>query len=356
MYVGDTADGSGMHDLIWEVIGNVVDLHLARNATELRMDVAPDGWITVRDDGPGISVAPAQGTTRTVLEDVFTSLHTGPTYDGHTPHVHVSTSLQGFGLAVANALSARLEVETTRDGVRWAQAYERGLPVTAVRRLGATSIEGTSIRFRPDPEIFGAVAVDVTHVRERLQQIAWLNPLLRVMFQDHRLPGRGGLRTWVEQVATARGPFDALYSTHAYSGGVFVDVAVGWASSAEPMIRSFVNVRETLSGTHVIGLWRGFSEYAHRLGTSARGTEAVRTALEPGLVAILHVGLYSPAFGGPTFGHLISPTAGKAVRQVLEADLPIAVQHDARLATLLHGRLGIKPARRGRPSASGRTG
>jgi DNA gyrase subunit B len=340
MYVGDTADGSGLHHMFWEVVGNTVDQHLSRNATELWVEIDAKSWITVRDDGPGIPVDMLP-TDRTVLETVFTQLHTGATYGGHFPHVHVSVGMRGFGLAVVSALSAKLEVETTRDGVRWAQAYARGAPTTGVRRLGPTSIEGTLIRFQPDPEIFSRIDFDLATVTERLQQIAWLNPLLRVFFQERRLSARGGLRSWVEKVATSQGALEALYSTYQYADGVFVDVAIGWNASSETLIRSFVNVQETLSGTHVNGLWRGLADCARRLGASVRGTTNVRKVLEPGLVAILHVGLYAPELGGPMRVHLESPIAGAAVRHILESDLPLAMQRDLRLRAHLHRRLAI---------------
>jgi DNA gyrase subunit B len=344
MYVGSTTDGSGLRNLVWEVVGNVVDQHLMRAATELRVDVTSDSWVSVRDDGPGIRVDLDRATDRSVLETVFTALHAGATYDDHLPHVHLAAGAQGFGLAPVNALCTRLEVETTRDGVRWAQAYERGEPVTHVRRLGPTSAEGTSIRFQPDPEIFGSIAVDLTAIHEGLQQIAWLNPLLRVFFQDRRLPGRGGLRTWVEDVASKRGELQALYSTHQYADGVFVDLALGWTSDSSASLRSFVNVLETLSGTHVAGLWRGFADYARAAGASTRETARIRKALMPGLVAIVHVGLYAPRFGGPMRAQLESPAAGAAVRRVLQTDLPVAMLADQPLRTLMCDRLGIATA------------
>lgn len=172
MYVGDVDDGSGLHHLLWEVAGNVIDLHLARYATELHVDLARDAWVMVRDDGPGIPVEPAGPGLASILETVCATLHAKATFDQHFPHVHLGVGMHGVGLAAVNALSARFEVETTRDGVRWGQAFERGRVASDLRCLGTTSTVGTTVRFQPDPEIFGAIELDPSAVARRLQELA----------------------------------------------------------------------------------------------------------------------------------------------------------------------------------------
>ncbi|MEO6775310.1 MAG: ATP-binding protein [Kofleriaceae bacterium] len=314
MYVGSTDDGSGLHHLLWEVVGNVVDLHLARLATELRVDVTDDGWVVVTDDGPGISTDVDPGRKASTLEVVFTTLMaSGPTTPRHTPHVHLTPSLIGVGLCVVNALSTRTEVETTRDGQRWAMAFEQGRVTTPLRSLGPTSVEGTLIRFRPDPQIFTSIELDLDQVRDHLQQVAWLSPLLRVFFQDRRVSGRGGLRGWAEQLAA--GTPDASFSTEQKVDGVYVDLALAWSGDRAPIIHSFVNMQSSRGhGTHVQGVYRAFAAYAKDLGvTSEEFTERI----EPGLIAIIHVGLYDARWGNPRQDQLISPVAGTVVEKVL---------------------------------------
>jgi DNA gyrase subunit B len=347
MYVGDIEDGSGLRNLIWEVVGNVIDLHLARMATELHVEIGADSWVTVSDDGPGIPVEPAGPDAIPLLEAICTRLHVGGTYDGHYPHVHVTPFGDGqqmpiaYGLAVVNALSTRLDVETTRGGVRWAQTFERGDRRTELRQLGPTTIEGTTIRFQRDPEIFGSIVIDVQQVRERLHQLAWLHPLLRVWFQGERLVARGGLPAWACQLASQRASIDGTFGVHGTHDGVFVDLALAWAGSADPLIRSFVNTQETRSGTHVDGIWRGLVSLAHEMGASACEPDRVRSAMSPGLVAVVHVGLHAPRFGGPTRAHLTSPAAADAVARVVACELPAAVGRDMQLRRLLESRLGV---------------
>jgi DNA gyrase subunit B len=337
MYVGDVAHG-GLEHLVFEVIGNVVDLHLARTATELHVDIAADSWVTVRDDGPGISAEPFRDEMKTVLETIFTSLHSTPTRDGHVPHVHVGIDMRGVGLAMVTALSSRLEVATTRNGTRYIQAFERGVAATALH-AAASSIAGTEIKFHPDPEIFPSIAFDEARLRTHLQELAWLNPLLRIFYQGQRLWARGGLRGWSENLATQ--PL-AAYSTNQTAHGVFVDVALAWDASSETRIRSFVNMQETVSGTHVAGLWQGLTKSAAKLGARLRKIDDVRQALGPGLVAFIHVGLWDARFGGPTRDHLSSPEAARAVRDILAEDLPSSLAHAPQTRAFLETRLDFK--------------
>ena len=322
-------------------------------ATELHVDVSADSWVVVRDDGPGIPVEPSQPDGTFLLEGICTRLHAGGTYDGHFPHVHVTPFGEhhrmplAYGLAIVNALSTRLEVETTRDGVRWAQTFERGNAITELRHLGPTANEGTTVRFQPDPEIFGSIAIDVQQVRERLHQLAWLHPLLRVWFQGERLVARGGLPAWACQLAAQRGRIDGSFAIHGTHDGVFVDVALAWAGSADPVVRSFVNTQETRSGTHIDGIWRGLVELTHEMRAFAGEPDKIRSVMSPGLVALVHVGLHAPRFGNPTREHLTSPAAADAVARVVARELAGAVSRDMQLRELLQSRLAFawpKPA------------
>jgi DNA gyrase/topoisomerase IV subunit B len=318
MYVGSTDDGSAASHLLWELVGNVVDLHLGRLATEVHVDVAEDGWISVRDDGPGFSIAIVPTFEVTALEVAFTTLFNGGPPDRlQIPHIHLTPTLKGVGVCIVSALSTRTEVETTRDGTRWAMAFEQGNVASPLRSLGPTSIEGTLIRFRPDPQIFKSIDVDLDAVRERLQQIAWLNPLLRVFFKERRVSGRGGLRGWAAQLADDAP--EAQLSTEQKVDDVYVDIALAWSGTRAPIIHSFVNMQPSREhGTHVDGLYRAFSDCATELGVDAA---AFRVCVEPGLVAVVHVGLYGARWGNPRRDHLISPIAGEVVAKVLRDHL-----------------------------------
>jgi DNA gyrase/topoisomerase IV subunit B len=219
----------------------------------------------------------------------------------------------GVGLCVVNALSMRTEVETTRGGTRWVMAFERGNVASPLRSLGPTTVEGTLIRFRPDPQIFRSIDFNLEHIRDHLQRVAWLSPLLRVFFQERRVNGRGGLRGWAEQLAG--GAPNASFSTEQKVEDVYVDIALAWRQAGAPIVHSFVNMQPSLShGTHVQGLYRAFAACARELGVE---TKVFRKCVEPGLIAIVHVGLYDPKWGNPTKDQLMSPVAGRVVAKVL---------------------------------------
>lgn len=170
MYVG-SIDESGIHHMVLELIGNVVDLHLAGCATILRVDLA-DTSITISDDGPGFE--PAK------FEEAFTTVHYAGTLDAHWPHVHLTSTMLGVGVAIVNALSESLLVESTYEGVRRTRTFSRGKPTSATR-VERSNIKGTSVRFQPDRDMFGAARFQRSAIESRLRQLASLVPRLEIV-------------------------------------------------------------------------------------------------------------------------------------------------------------------------------
>ncbi len=331
MYVGDTSDGSGLHHLLWELVANSIDEHLARWARRLRVDVSP-AWIAVEDDGRGIPVAVHEKSGKNALELVLTTLHAGPTWDGHFPHVHVAPSMHGVGLAAVNALCERLEVEVRRDGKAYRASFERGVVIDAPHCVGNTGATGTLIRFRPDPTIFASVELNTELVEQRMRELAWLHPLLEIKWQGQVLPGRGGVRQWARELSAS----DHVFATQAILERAHIDLAIAWSERREPQVHAFVTANRTPRGTHISGMWRGLAHAAATIGLGPRG-KALRARLEPGLVAICNVALFDPRFGGPTRDQLLSPVAGRAVRAAIVQAPP---REAAILRELLRGRIG----------------
>jgi len=333
MFIGDV-EPNGVFNLLWELVGNAIDQHLMRRLNEVRVDISDAGWITVTDDGPGI-----EGNR---LTELFTELNFRGTYDGHSPHIHFTSGFQSVGLAVVSALSERVEVESTWRGARMARTFARGHATDEPRRKEPSSIDGTSIRFKPDAQIFGEQVLDRKHAVARLQELAWLMPTLRVFFQGRRLDGRGGVRSWAEHLAAKHGPVKAVYGSYPqHVDDVVVDLALAWSdSNARPKIRSFVNLHPTVSGPHMDAVFIGLEKATDAL--YGKYLFDMREKLSPGLVAVVHVGLFHPKWGNPTKDHLTTPEAGHAVYTVIERDLPSATKRDRRLAGFLRTRLGIK--------------
>ena len=324
MYIGGT-DTAGLHYLLWEVVGNSIDQHLAKRVTSIAITI--EGMlVTVRDDGPGIPVE-LHRDGRPILEHVMTTLHVGATFDNHYPHVHLRGDHGGVGLVVTNALSSRLDVETTRDGARWAQSYERGKPLADMHEIEGVGV-GTSISFVPDTEIFGETPFDHAVIATRLTELAHLLPRLQLTFQGEPVQGSDGLIGWATEQAE---PSEAHLELRAFDGDIYVEVALAWRETSDARVRSFVNLNETQKGTHVDALWDGLVSVLAQTGDP-------RALLSIGLVGFVHVTLAHPRFGGPTRAHLLSPEAGAAVDRVIREELPKLLERDDQLRRFLLSR------------------
>ncbi|NUO49496.1 MAG: hypothetical protein HOV80_11635 [Polyangiaceae bacterium] len=321
MYAGDTTDGSGLEHLLWGVVDNAIDQHLARRAANLRVDVRPDGWIEVEDDGPGLPVEPTRPRGRPAMEVLFSEyLVGGCSGERYLSHAYIGPRAVGVDTMVVSALSARLEVENRYRGQLWRAAFERGHAVHPASCEGPAARSGLRIRYRPDPTIFTKMSVDLARVERRLRELAWLHPLLAIRFQGQVLPGRGGLPAWVREEAGDALEGGVLAAALRTIDDVYVDLAFGWRAAGGPQdIESFVNQERVPSGTHVDGFWSGLRRIAGVLGCDAN-RRVVRELLSPGLVARIHIGLNSASFGSGTHDRLKTPLAAEAVsRAVLDA-------------------------------------
>lgn len=151
MYIGST-DVKGLHHLVWEVIDNSIDEHMAGYCTHIQVTIHPDNSITLSDNGRGIPVDMHEKLQKSALEVVMTVLHAGGKFDKDT--YKVSGGLHGVGVSCVNALSSYVRVEVRREGKIYMQEYERGKPLAPVAQIGDSSDRGTSVTFKPDHEIF----------------------------------------------------------------------------------------------------------------------------------------------------------------------------------------------------------
>ena len=184
MYIGSTGH-RGLHHLVYEVVDNSVDEALAGCCTTIDVSLCEDSSVCVVDNGRGIPVKIMPRYERPAVEIVMTKLHAGGKFGGEG--YKVSGGLHGVGVSVVNALSEWLTVEVRRDGFRWRQRYERGVPVTDLENLGACGDEhGTSIHFKPDHQIFDDLYFNFGTLSQRLREMAFLNRSLRISLTDQR--------------------------------------------------------------------------------------------------------------------------------------------------------------------------
>ena len=254
------------------------------------------------------------------------------------PHVHIGESLHGVGCVVASALSERLEVETTRAGRRYRMAFERGRTVGALTDLGATDRMGTRIRFEPDSEVFDPLHWDLPLIRERLFDLACLNPGLAVVLNGETMRAPDGLAQWVRKHSNA----PAIHPTIHLRGeheGIRVEIALRWVDGSGG-VTAWASHFRTQRGSHVRGFWAGLTEVL----APALSAEVAREYLEPGLVAAIHADIEDPRFGDPTRDRLETPEAATAIMHVLRTQLPEALRAQPMVADMLHRR--TRPPRR----------
>jgi DNA gyrase subunit B len=342
MYIGST-DVRGLHHLVWEVIDNSVDEHLAGHARNIDVAILPDGAIEVIDDGRGIPVDMHPTEKLPAVELALTTLHAGGKFDQQS--YAVSGGLHGVGISVVNALSTLTEVEVLRDGHRHKISFSRGNKSKNLRKAGAATGTGTTVRFWPDPEIFETTAVDFETIATRLRETALLNPGLTCTLHDQR-PGRGvagkpskarfkfkrGLPDFVELLLNGREPLakTIVIDTEAEVDGkmMSVECAFTWTDGFhDEHARSYVNIVRTADGgTHVEGfrtaLTKVFKEFAKTSsGQTKKDPSIDGSDLREGLVAVISMKLPDPQFEGQTKGRLGSSVAKGFVEQAVAEGL-----------------------------------
>jgi len=201
MYIGSTGQ-RGLHHLVYEVVDNSVDEALAGHATTIKLTIHVNGSLSVEDDGRGIPVGPHPTEAMDTLDVVMTKLHAGGKFDGNS--YKVSGGLHGVGVSCVNALSEWLEVEVYRDGHIYKQRYEIGVPGGKVKVIGNTSLRGTKVTFKPDGTLLEATDFNFDVLSNRMRELAFLNPGLRILMRDersdksHDFKYEGGIVAYVE--------------------------------------------------------------------------------------------------------------------------------------------------------------
>jgi DNA gyrase/topoisomerase IV subunit B len=272
MYVGDVGP-VGLENMLLELVGNSLDESLARAATRIVIDVDSEGWITVEDDGRGMPVERPQPM-----------------------------------------LPSAIEIVSRRAGMAYRAAFERGQLVQASEQVGPTDQRGTRIRFLPDSTIFkDGVRLDLETIERRLTELAWLCPTLELTLQGRSLKQVTGIPGWIGSLAPELVKETALSAVGTVKD-VTVEVALAWRPRAtEPLIRSFANYVEMVEPSS--SERRGLITAMERFIGSKRASR--KKKVMSGLVAVVHVRMLHPRFGGPTRRRLEVEEARVAVDQVV---------------------------------------
>ena len=343
MYIGST-DTKGLHHLVWEVVDNSIDEHLAGHGTLIELTIHPNNSITVRDNGRGIPTGMHEKLKKSALEVVMTVLHAGGKFDKNT--YKVSGGLHGVGVSCVNALSSHLLVEVEREGKKFAQEYSKGKPLYDVKQIGTSDRTGTTVTFLPDDTIFETSEYKYETLATRLRELSFLNRGLTMRITDEREKGEdgsfktqefyseGGLLEFVEYLDSGRGRLlDKPIFVTGKEEDIEVDVALLYNDGYRENVFSYVNnISTSEGGTHVNGfrraLTRIFKQYGDDNGLfkKLKGDEVSGEDFREGLTAVVSVKVPEPQFKGQTKGELgntevtgvVSRIVGEALGRFLE--------------------------------------
>jgi DNA gyrase subunit B len=343
MYIGST-DTKGLHHLVYEVLDNSIDEHLAGYCSHIALIIRPDNSITVTDNGRGIPVGMHQKLQKSALEVVMTVLHAGGKFDKNT--YKVSGGLHGVGVSCVNALSVRLQAEIHREGSIFVQDYSCGRPLGDVRIAGESQKTGTTIHFLPDPTIFSELVYSYEILSKRVRELSYLNKGLHISITDERETNedgtfksesffsQGGLLEFVQyidQVAGRESIMAAPIYINAEQDNVVVEVAFQYNDSYRENLRSYVNNINTIEGgTHVAGFRRALGMELKKYGDAQKIFEKQKVTISAedfreGLSAVISVKVPNPEFKGQTKSELGNSDVGiivaACVRKVVEAFL-----------------------------------
>lgn len=310
MYIGSTSI-RGLHHLVYEVVDNSVDEALAGYATHIEVTINEDNSVTVVDDGRGIPCGMHE-TGVPAVELVLTKLHAGGKFGGGG--YKVSGGLHGVGISVVNALSEWTVVQVRQDGKLHEIKFERGLMTSPLQVIGQAKDTGTTVTFKPDPEIFETTVFDFDTLKIRLQELAFLNKGLRITLTDARNDNRqesfmyeGGLNSFVKFLNENKDVInDTVIDVESTRDDVVVDVALQYNDGYSENLLSFVNNINTVDGgTHLSGfrsaLTRTLNDYARKTGLLKDNENNLSGEdVREGLTAVISVKVLNPQFEGQT--------------------------------------------------------
>ncbi len=335
MYIGGTGLNA-LHHLVYEVVDNSIDEAMAGHASFVDVTIQPDGSCTVVDDGRGIPVEPMKHEDpnlngRPAVEIVLTKLHAGGKFQQEGSAYKVSGGLHGVGVSCVNALSDYLTCEVYRDGKVHTIGFERGRVSSPLAYVGlipdmAVRKRGTSVTFRPDPEIFPETTFDATTLCNRLRELAYLNPGVRIRFTDERVSADGtirsedfraenGLPEYVQYLMSGKTEVSApvYFRREDAEASLVAEVAMQYHDGYNESVLGFANnIFNKDGGTHVAGfkvaLTRALNTYARKAGI-IKEKDPVPTGedLREGLVAIVSVKLPNPTFNNQPKERLLNP-------------------------------------------------
>ena len=311
MYIGSTSE-SGLHHLVYEIVDNAIDEALAGYCTDITVTINPGNTITVTDNGRGIPVDIQPQTGRPALEVVYTILHAGGKFGGGG--YKVSGGLHGVGASVVNALSEWLEVQVHKNNKIYEMKFARGHITQEMTVVGETAYTGTTVTFKPDPEMFDTLEFNYETLHTRMREEAFLNAGLRIrtvdlrpgMEQEHDMCYEGGIREFVQFINKNKTPLheDVIYMAGSRED-CMAEVAMQYNDGYQEVMVSFANnVHTPEGGMHEEGFRRALTNtlnaYGRKIGLLKNDDKVSGEDCREGLTCVISVKLTEAQFEGQT--------------------------------------------------------
>ena len=338
MYIGSTTT-KGLNHLIYEIVDNSVDEHLAGACDKIWVTLEADGSCTVEDNGRGIPVGMhAKGVSAARV--VFSTLHAGGKFDNNA--YKTSGGLHGVGSSVVNALSTYMDVEISQGGYVYHDRYAQGHPVVELEdgllpKIGKTKKTGTKINFLPDPEIFEKTRFREDDVKSRMHETAYLNPKLTIIYEDRRKPEAEHIEFHepdgiIGFVKDLNNNLEVLHDVIYFKGeseGIEVEAAFQYTSEFHENIMGFCNnIYNSEGGAHLTGFKTAFTtiinSYARELGIlKEKDANFNGTDVRNGMTAVISIKHPDPRFEGQTKTKLDNQDANRATAKVTSDEVPL---------------------------------
>ena len=349
MYIGDTDDGSGLHQMIYEVVDNAVDEALAGYCKNIEVTLNEDSSVTVKDDGRGIPVDIHKTENKSAAEVIMTTLHAGGKFDDDS--YKVSGGLHGVGVSVVNALSEKLSLTIHKDGHKYQQDYKDSSPTNPLKKCGISNESGSVIQFLPSTRYFKDLNYKEDVIKKRLKELAFLNSGITVHFNND-ITGKktkfyyeGGLKEYIGEILQNKKEIhnDLIYLPPVVKSGNSIEISMKWTTSYSEQIMCYTNnIFQKDGGTHLSGFRSALTRTINNYSLKNNGKQKYEISgddCREGLVAIISIKMSDPKFSSQTKDKLVSSEIKSLTETTLSSKLSEFLEESPKDAKLIIGKI-----------------